>query len=75
MQATLCSQEREVKIGEEERMRTRLRRESWCSRKTDKVRVKYGANDATSFWERMLVTYSMFVLRRICSSDKNAGQW
>ena len=45
----LCSQEREVKIGEEERMRTKLKRESWCSRKMDKVRVKYGANDATSF--------------------------
>lgn len=41
MQAThSVLQEREVKIGEEERTRTRLRRESWCSRKMDKVRMR-----------------------------------
>lgn len=37
-----CSQEREVKTGGEERTRTKPRRESWCSRKMDKVRVQCG---------------------------------
>lgn len=33
----ICLQEKEVKIGEEERTRTKPRRENWCSRKMDKV--------------------------------------
>lgn len=49
----LCLQEREVKIGEEGRTRTRPRRESWCSRRMDKVSERRrGADNATPARER-----------------------
>lgn len=40
MLVMVCLQEREVKTEEEVRTRTKLRKENWCSRKMDKVRVK-----------------------------------
>lgn len=74
--AILCLQEREVKIGEEERTRMRPRRESWCSRKMDKVRVRQGdVDNATFSRERVSVTHSVFILHRVRPSDKNVGQW
>lgn len=39
MKLMIYSQEREVRIEEEERTRTKLKRESWYSKKMDKVRV------------------------------------
>ena len=71
----VCLQEREVKIGGEERTRMKPRRESWCSRKMDKVRVQCGKRNVASAVDvsDLSVTHGVFVLHRIRSSYKNAG--
>lgn len=78
LRMTFCPQEREVRTGEEERMRTRPKRENWCSRRMDKVRVCSAGNINDVAIENdsrfIFGGLTVFILRRIRPSDKNARQ-